>query len=62
VQIALVQLAAQACITPEASDIVVNRIFVPTNVLLSVGIDENVGEVSLFGKGNLPLWDDNPSW
>jgi hypothetical protein len=61
-QVTLVQLAAQACVAFEASKNRVNRVFVPTNMLLSVSIYRNTGEVSICPKGNIPLRDNDSSW
>jgi hypothetical protein len=64
VQITLVQLAAQAGITCEAFKVGVYRIFVPTNMLFSVGGYENAGEVAPCPEDNFntPLWDNDPPW
>jgi hypothetical protein len=61
-QIALVKSAIQTCVTCEPSKVSVDRIFVPTNVLLRRVIYENTGEVSFCSKIDHPLWDDYPSW
>jgi hypothetical protein len=61
-QIALVQLAAQACVAFEASKIDVNRVFVPTNMLLGISIYGNTGKVSICPKGNISLGNNDPSW
>jgi hypothetical protein len=61
-QIALVQIAAQACVAFEASEIGVNRVFVPTNMLLGISIYGNTSKVSICPEGNLPLGNNDPSW
>jgi hypothetical protein len=62
VQITEIQLAAQARIAFEASKIGVNRVFVPTNMLLCTSSYGNSGEVSICPEGNPSLGDDDPSW
>jgi hypothetical protein len=63
VQIALVKLAFQSGITPEASEIGVNRIFVPENVCLFVFTRySNSGEIPFGLVGNFPYWDYDEPW
>ena len=62
VQITEIQLAAQARIAFEASEIGVDRVFVPTNMLLRVSSYGNSGEVSICPEENLSLGNDDPSW
>ncbi len=61
-QITLVQLAAQVCIAFEASKIRVDGVFVPTNMLFSIGIYVNASEIAVCPKEKLPLGNNDPSW
>src|SRR5580693_6213404 len=60
-QIAFVKLAAQTRIVGKASEVVINGILVPINMLVSVGIYRNAREVALCLEGDFPLWDYDPS-
>jgi hypothetical protein len=61
VQITVVQLAPQTRITCQASKIVVNCKFVPSDMLFAISIYRNTGEVSNCMERDLPLGDDDPS-
>jgi hypothetical protein len=64
VQITLVQLAPQTCIIRQASKVGVDCIFMPTDMLFTIGIYGNAGEVpheSRRTERNLPLGNDDPS-
>jgi hypothetical protein len=62
VQITEIQLAAQTRIAFKAPKIGVNRVFVPTNMLLRITGYGNSGEVSICLEGNLSSGNDDPSW
>jgi hypothetical protein len=63
VQIALEQPAFQSGITPEASEIGVNRVLVPRNVFFFIIIrDSDSGETPFSPVGNIPYWDYDPPW
>jgi len=61
-QVALVQLAMQAHVSSETSQIGVDSVLVPVDMPRRSRLYGNTGEVAIQAELDISLWNHDPSW